>query len=254
VDRTSRLSLNRDIWSLVNSQFTDADAMQRWACDEITWGIYGNTEQQLGVLGDIRGSDVVELGCGTAYLSAQLSRNGACPVAVDLSSAQLATARRCQDHFDLRFPLIEANAESIPLANDSFDLVVSEHGASIWCDPNDWLPEAARVLRPGGRLVFMTTSPLATMCVPAHEGHAGEHLLRSPDETRQIHWDGGGVEFHPSHSDWIALLVANEFRVEALHELRAPPNASTPDYYDIATTQWAARWPVEDLWAAVFRN
>jgi len=236
---------------MVNAQFTDDDAMQRWACEEITWGIYGNTEQELGVLGDIRGTDVVELGCGTAYFSAWLSRNGARPVAVDLSRAQLATARRCQEHFGLRFPLLEADAESIPLANDSFDLVVSEYGASVWCDPSEWLCEAARVLRPGGRLVFMTTSPLATMCVPAEGGHADERLLRSPDETRQIRWEGGGVEFHPSHSDWIGLLVANEFRVEAMHELRASPDAPTPEYYDIATSEWAARWPAEDLWAAV---
>ena len=56
----------------------------------------------------------------------------------------------------------------------SYDLVVSEHGAAAWCDPEQWLPEAARLLRPGGRLVFLTNSHLSALCVPAEEGVAGE--------------------------------------------------------------------------------
>jgi hypothetical protein len=58
------------------------------------------------------------------------------------------------------------------------------------------------------------------------------------------------IEFHPSHGEWIRILGANGFVVEALHELYAPAGAETHEYYDIATAQWARQWPVEDLWAA----
>lgn len=73
---------------------------------------------------------------------------------VGLSPAQLATARRCQERFGLWFPLIKADAGAVPLPDGGFDLAISECGASLWCDPARWVPEAARLLRPGGRLVF----------------------------------------------------------------------------------------------------
>jgi SAM-dependent methyltransferase len=163
---------------------------------------------------------------------------------------QLATARRCQDRFGLVFPLIEANAEHVPLTSASFDLVVSEYGASVWCDPERWVAEAARVLRPGGRLVFLTNSVLATLCVPEEEGVAQDHLLRAQRGLYRVEWLGGGVEFHPSHGEWVRVLGANGFVVQALHELYAPADAATHRYYGIATAEWASRWPVEDLWVA----
>src|SRR4029453_4803401 len=169
---------------------------------------------------------------------------------IDLNAAQLATAARCQRRFGLTFPLVEANAERVPLADGSFDLVVSEYGASVWCDPGRWVAEAARLLRPRGRLVFLTNSVLATLCVPEEEGFTQEQLRRPQRRLHRIEWPGGGVEFHPSHGEWIRVLAANGFVVQALHELYAPPGAATHEYYGIATADWASRWPVEDLWAA----
>lgn len=245
-----RIAHNRALWDAVNHQFTDADAMRRWQAKTIEWGIFGNREEDLGALGDVDGLDVLELGCGTAYLSSWLARRGARPVGVDLSPAQLATAARCQAATGLRFPLLEADAEAVPLPDSSFDLVVSEYGASVWCEPSAWVTEAARLLRPGGRLVFLTNSPLVTLCVPAAGGHAGERLLRSPRDVTIVHWPDGGIEFHPAHSEWVETLRHCGFVVDALHELYAAPGAKQHAYYDIATPAWASRWPVEDLWIA----
>ena len=244
------MARNRALWTVVNAEFTDEDADRAWAAEEVTWGLFRIPERDLGVLGDVRGLNVIELGCGTAYLSGLLARQGARPVGVDLTPAQLATAARCQQRFGLVFPLVEANAEEVPLPDASFDLVVSEYGASLWCDPERWVAEAARLLRPGGRLVFLTNSVLATLCVPEEEGFAQEQLLRPQRGLNRVQWPGGGVEFHPSHGDWIRLLRSNGFVVETLHELYAPADAATHEYYAIATAQWAKLWPVEDLWAA----
>jgi SAM-dependent methyltransferase len=249
-DAGADLVRNRDLWTVVNAEFTDEHASRAWAAEEISWGLFGVPERDLGVLGSVIDLDVIELGCGTAYLSAQLARQGARPVGVDLTPAQLGTAGRCQQRFGLVFPLVEANAENVPLQDGSFDLVVSEYGASVWCDPERWVAEAARLLRPGGRLVFLTNSVLATLCVPEDEGFAQERLLRSQRALNRVEWPGGGAEFHPSHGDWIRVLRANGFVVEALHELYAPPDAATHGYYDIVTANWARQWPVEDLWAA----
>src|SRR5207247_5848578 len=121
-----------------------------WAIDDPTWGIWHIPERELRVLPDVAGRNVVELGCGTAYWSAWLVRRGARVIGVDSSERQLRSARLLQREHGLEFPLVLASAEQVPLADACIDLAFSEYGASIWCDPYRWIPEAARLLRPGG--------------------------------------------------------------------------------------------------------
>ncbi len=238
-------------WTKANAEYTDASATDAWAEDEITWGVFSVRESELGVLGDVQGVDVVELGCGTAYFSAWLARRGARPVGVDPTPAQLATARRMQAETGIGFPLVEAPAEDVPLPDSSFDLALSEYGASLWAVPERWLAEASRLLRPGGRLVFLTNSVLVVLCSP-DAGVAEERLLRPQFEgLYRMQWPGEeGVEYHLTHGQWIELLRGNGFEVEGLHELQAPEEQATHTYYDYVTVEWAQKWPCEDLWVA----
>jgi len=240
--------VNRAAWSAVNAEYAAEHALRAWQAEEFGWGIFAIPEPDLGVLGPVAGLDVVELGCGTAYLSAWLARRGARPVGLDITHAQLQTARRCQDRFGVRFPLIEADAGQIPLAAASFDLAVSECGASLYCDPGRWIAEAARLLRPGGRLVFHTLTVLVTMC-QRQGGLAGRELARPQREVSRIR-GARGAEFHPGHGEWIRLLRAAGLVVDALHELYAPPSATDHPYYQLATARWAQQWPAEEIWVA----
>ena len=129
------IAKNRDGWTRTNAEYTDGAAERGWSDRPFTWGVFGVPEADLHVLGEVAGLDVIELGCGTAYFAAWLARQGARPVGVDVTPAQLDTARRMQEETGLTFPLIEANAEDVPLPGASFDLAVSEFGASLWCDP-----------------------------------------------------------------------------------------------------------------------
>ena len=146
---------NRAVWDQWASSYA-GPGLRHWSAAEPTWGIWGIPETQAGVLpSGLEGADSIELGCGTGYVSAWLARRGARPVALDNSPGQLKTARQLQERFGLRVPLFHANAERAPFADASFDLAISEYGASIWCDPYAWIPEAARLLRPGGQLIFL---------------------------------------------------------------------------------------------------
>jgi SAM-dependent methyltransferase len=238
-------------WTQTNAQFTDARAERAWAPQEVTWGVFEVREDVIGSpLGDVSGLDVVELGCGTAYFSAQLARRGARPVGVDPTPAQLATARRMMERTGIEFPLVEAPAERVPLPGASFDLAFSEFGASLWADPALWLPEAARLLRPGGRLVFLTNSFISYLCA-IDEGGTSETLQRPQFGSYRMQWpDGPGIEYHLAHGDWIDLLRRSGFEIERLIELQAPPNAAPHPYYDYVTPEWASKWPHEEIWVA----
>src|SRR5580765_726415 len=98
-----------------------------------TWGVWSIPERELRLLPfDLQDKDTIELGCGTAYISAWLARRGARPVGIDNSEQQLATARRLQGEHGIDFPLVHGNAETVPYPDASFDLAISEYGASIW--------------------------------------------------------------------------------------------------------------------------
>ena len=252
MDLTDHARRNQALWN-ANAEGDHALADRNWATDEISWGIWNVPEAPLNSLPEVDGRDVVELGCGTGYVSAWLARRGARPIGVDLSENQLATAARKQAEYGLEFPLIHASAEDVPLPDDCADVVVSEYGASLWCDPDRWLAEAARLLRPGGRLWFLTNSLLMALTTP-DEGAAGDRLLRDQRGLREVTFpDEDGVEFHLAHGDWIATLGRHGFSVDALHELYAPEGAQQTKY-EWATPEWAQRWPHEEIWVATWRS
>ncbi len=242
------LEQNRTAWN------AEAPSYASWAerawLSEPTWGIWGVPEADLQLLPDLDGKRALEAGCGTAYVSAWLARRGAHPVGLDNSPAQLVTARRMQEAHDLSFPLINGFAERLPFRDETFDYVVSEYGAAIWSDPYLWLPEAARVLRPGGELMFLGNSTLVILCSPdGPETPALTELQRDFFGLHRIDWvddDPPATEFHLGHGDMIRLLRNNGFEILDLVELRSPAQAETK--WDFVTAEWAHRWPSEEVW------
>ncbi len=246
--KRSRRQTTVDHWTRANAEFADADARGAWAQDEVSWGMWRTPEAELGILGDVSGVDAVELGCGTAYFSARLARRGARVVGVDPTPAQLETARRMQAEFGLEFPLVEAFAEDVPLPDASFDLAHSEYGASLFADPYCWIPEAHRLLRPGGRLVFMRPTPLLFLC--ADVDGLTERLQRPQRGLNRVEQAGESDQFALPHGELFRLLRTTGFDVEDLVELYAPEGARRHEYYSFTSPEWARKWPAQELWAA----
>jgi SAM-dependent methyltransferase len=248
---TDHIARNREAWDRFATEFV-APGREAWTSEEPVWGIWRVPESRLGVLPEtLAGIDALELGCGTAYVSAWLARRGARPVGIDLSPNQLASAARFQQEVGLRFPLLEADAEAVPLRSGSFDLIISEYGASIWCDPYRWIAEAARLLRPGGELIFLVNGTILMLCVPdlESEGPATERLLRPYFGLHRFEWpDDPSVEFHLGYGDWIRLLRSHGLQVTDLIEVHPPEGSTTR--YPFVTLDWARQWPCEEIWKA----
>jgi len=246
-DPTDDAGRNRKAWDLLSAGYLEP-GRRAWARDEPVWGVWRIPERDLGALPDVAGKDAVELGCGTAYWSAWLARRGARVVGLDNSARQLAHARALQRERGLAFPLVHADAEHAPLRGERFDVALSEYGASIWCDPYRWIPEAARLLRPGGVLVFLKCGLLRLLCTPDDAEHATDRLARDLFGLHRIEWsDDGSVEFDLPHGEWIRLFRANGLQIEALIEVRAPEGGSS-GRFTFVTPEWARRWPSEEIW------
>lgn len=112
-DLPEHVRRNRALWDDWAQQYAAAGEAA-WAAETPTWGIWSVPEAQVGMLpADLVGKDAIELGCGTAYVSAWLARRGARVVGIDNSEVQLATARRLQQQYGLDFPLLHGTANAL---------------------------------------------------------------------------------------------------------------------------------------------
>ena len=184
---------------------------------------------------------MLELGCGGGQWSIALSRLGVHVVGLDLSAAQLSHAASQGS----RVPLVQASAEDVPFATESFDLVFCDHGAMTFADPDCSVPEVARLLRPQGRLVFCNSTALRVMCLD-QDWTVTTTLHRTAFGMKRI-TDGESVDFVLPHGEWIRLFRRNGLVVDDLIALQ-PRRGATTTYPWFASYEWASQWPAEEIW------
>ena len=235
---------NRAYWDAGADEYQTQHA-QQLNRHERAWGLWAIPEDELCVLGDVAGKDVLELGCGAAQWSVFLAQQGARPVGLDNSARQLEHARRLMAERGVDFPLLHASAEDVPLPEASFDIVFCDHGAMSFCDPYRTVPQAARLLRPGGLLAFNLASPWVLVCISPDTDALDERLHAPYFGMRRFDWPDS-TDFQIPYGEWIRLFRANGLLVEDLIELRPPANATTT--YEGYPPEWCRRWPAENIW------
>jgi SAM-dependent methyltransferase len=241
---------NRAAWDRLSEEYQERHR-EFIGQPEPRWGMWQLPESELGVLGDVAGKDVLELGCGAAQWSILLARQGARVVGLDNSERQLEHARSLMEAAGIGFPLVHASAEEVPLPDASLDVVFCDHGGMTFGDPYRTVPEAARLLRPGGLFAFSHNSPLSMICWDEEadtevtrlvEPYFGMHRFEGPADEP--------VAFNLPYGEWIRLFREHGFRIDGLIELR-PPAGAESTYRSAEDTEWARSWPMEEIWRCV---
>jgi SAM-dependent methyltransferase len=243
---TAHAAKNRAMWDGYSDEYQTRHGEQLAASGGLAWGTTQIPESELRVLGDVAGKDILELGCGAAQWSIGLAKLGARPVGLDLSERQLEHGRRLMAEAGVEFPIIFASAEAVPLPDASFDIVFCDHGAMSFADPYRTVPEAARLLRPGGLFAFNHHTPIETIAWPLDAEEVSDRLSLDYFGLHAID-DGEDVSFQLPYGEWIRLFRANGFVIEDLIEPRPGPD-STSTYRSEASLAWARRWPAEEIW------
>jgi len=221
--------------------------LNRW--DVLAWGVSNIPEDQIQALGDVGGLRALELGCGACQFGIKVAMRGADVTGLDFSANQLATAEPNFAETGIRLPLVRASAEELPFADASFDLVFCDHGAMTFADPHATVPEAARVLRAGGRLVFNMSTPIIWLCWPSEEGPPGRELLRPYFGMGRMVWSetDPSVDWQLTYGAWIRLFRSSGFVIDDLVELRPGPEVDTT-YGEFAPVDRLRDFPGEHIW------
>lgn len=245
---TGHVRHNRAVWDRVSPWYERRHARVLGGRFAMTWGIFRVPERKLRLLGPTRRKKILELGCGAARWSAALREGGARPVGLDLSSVQLARARKLQQERGARFPLIRGSAERLPFRDAAFDLVFCDWGAMTFADPMGSVPECARVLRHGGTFVFSTASPFRYLTLDLDKDRQSRRLIRPYFADRRIRLgNDDAIEFQLPYGAWIDLFDRNGLALERLVETRPTPGQRTT-YLSGADAQWGRSWPLEAIW------
>jgi len=187
------------------------------------WGPEGLDEAWAGLLGDVQGRRILEIGCGAGQCGRWLITQGASAIGLELSSRQLAHSHELDTRSGVRLPVVQADAVHLPFAADSFDLVCSAYGAMPFvADAGGVLAEVARVLRPGGRFVFSVSHPIR-WCFLDEPGEEGLYAVSSYFDRRPyVEEDAQGravyVEHHRTVGDWVRLITGAGFHLTDLTE------------------------------------
>jgi SAM-dependent methyltransferase len=219
----------RNAWNQASDAFNSLHEDDRPA-------ITAATREVNAGLGSAAGLDVLEIGCGDARNCVEMARRGARVTGVDVSDAQIARAQERVKAAGLSLRLLHSDAADLsPLPDASFDAIVSIYVFPYVEGMTDSLAECARLLRPGGRLIFAQDHPIRACFWDEEMQEESVLPARSYFDDSPLHWTFAGTDaamtsHHRPLEWWFSALHEAGFTVTQLRELPLPDGwADDPD-------------------------
>lgn len=184
------------------------------------YGPYTPTEDQLHLLGDVRGRAVLEICCGCGESLAWMKEQGAGELwGLDVSASRIAKAEKLLADSDWKGKLFVSPMETDPgIPHRHFDLVFSVYGLGWTANPDKTIKFIGEYLKPGGRLIFSWDNPLM-QCVDSVDGRYV--LGRSYVDERVIDYEMRNASlrlYNWKMSTYLNCLADNGFLIERVVE------------------------------------
>lgn len=247
-----RIAMNRKGWNYRAGSYQRAIGGAE-AYGDLRWGPNRFPEDELGILGNVSGKDVLEVGCGAAQFGIELAKRGARVTGIDLSAEQLRHARANVKRAGVPYRIERGNAEDLSrFRGGSFDIVTSDFALGF-IDIDKLFPEVARVLRPGGFCAFSWTSPIMDCLTFAGEAPLLK-FVRPYFERKPFVEKGRDptYEFKRTYGDWVSAFSRAGLVLEDLIEPQTERGGSHGDWPQFrwqrtsvvpGTSIWKARKP-----------
>ena len=223
----------RDAWNRTSALYQQNHAIPT---DSAHYGPWSPTENELRLLGEVRGLRILEVGCGGGQCAIAFARQGATVAGLDLSEVQLDFARTLAADEGVAVDWMQGSAEALEAFEDgAWDVVFSAYAFHYVVDMVRCLAECARVLRPDGTLVFSLDHPFRDCFFDQEEQEETIYPTRSYFDNSPMRWNFSSsgvpmVSYHRTIAEWIALLSGAGF---ALRRLLEPPPPT-----DLAAEIW----------------
>ena len=227
LDQATMWEINRVGWDAIAHLFYGAAALPNY-------GPFAQTEEVLGLLGNIANKAVIEIGCGSGHSLLYLARQGARELwGLDLSAKQIEFAQSLLDEHAIKVRLLNAPMEQNPgIPTNHFDLAISIYALGWTTDLKTTLAQVYAYLKPGGFYVFSWEHPVYS-CI---EYESGVYVLKVPyrEETILIDsWKGVPiVTQRRKMSTYINATLAVGFQIERLEENEVNRALAKPKDYD----------------------
>ena len=218
---------NEKSWDKLSSYYQSAQII---SVENYHYNPYGPGDNELGIIGDVQGLDILEVGCGGGQNAIVLAKRGAKSVTgIDQSENQLEFARQLAESQGVKAAFLKSDMEDMSIiADSSFDLIVSAHAMNYASDINRVFNECSRVLRSHKRIVTCMNHPIWIVLGEALEANDFTKIANYFNETRQK-WDWGkhnGEKIATfESSEWqlnqiVNGLISAGFCIESLAEPR----------------------------------
>lgn len=212
------------VWDRASADYQQRHAIQTQSAH---YGPWAPPESELNLLGDVRGLQILELGCGGGQCSIAFARQGAHVVGLDISEAQLNFARALALQEQVAVTFVQGHAEDLSaFVRDAWDVVFCVYTFQYIEDAAGALADCARVLRAGGRLVMSLDHPIRASFYDEVEAETVAYPARSYFDGAPMHWHFGEdaipmVTWQHTVSEWVEMIHEAGFTLVRLLEPEA---------------------------------